>query len=147
MLYRKDWVIFAIKTFCQTKHVKDYFGRYSHRVAITKRRIKNIDNGKVTAEYKDYKQGAIKKEMKIDTTEFIKRFCIHILPSRYRKIRTFAFLSNASKATSIPIARKALHVKHDHLLTKAQRKEKAIENYLAMSTFTNVLAARKELCK
>ena len=60
--------------------------------------------------------------------EFIRRFCLHILPSRYRKIRTFGYLSNASKAKSIPIARKALRVKHDHLLTKAQRKEKAIEN-------------------
>ena len=68
--------------------------------------------------------------MKIDATEFVKRFCTHILPSRYRKIRIFAFLSNASKAKSIPIARKALHVKHDHLLTKAQRKEKAIEKLL-----------------
>jgi len=60
--------------------------------------------------------------------EFIRRFCLHTLPSRYRKIRTLGFLSNASNAKSIPIARKALRVKHDHLLTTAQRKEKAIEN-------------------
>ena len=64
--------------------------------------------------------------MKIDGTEFIRRFCLHILPSRYRKIRTFGFLSNASKGTSIPRAREFLNVKHDQLLTRAERKEKAI---------------------
>ena len=142
MLYRKDWVVFTKKPFSQSKHVIDYLGRYSHRVAITNRRIKNIDNGKVTVEYKDYKQEAIKKEIKIDATEFIRRFCLHILPSRYRKIRTLGFLSNASKAKSIPIARKALRVKHDHLLTIAQRKEKAIENL-----FGNVNIHQSPCCK
>jgi len=80
--------------------------------------------------------------MKIDTTEFIKRFCLHILPSRYRTIRTFGFLSNASKAKSIDIARKALHIKHHHLLTKAQRKEKAIEKL-----FGNVNIHQCPCCK
>jgi len=40
MLYRKDWVIFAKKTFSQTKHVSDYLGKYPHRIAITNRRVK-----------------------------------------------------------------------------------------------------------
>ena len=57
MLYKKDWVVFTKKPFSQSKHVIDYLRRYSHRVAITNRRIKNIDHGKVTVEYKDYSKG------------------------------------------------------------------------------------------
>ena len=45
LLYAKDWVVFTKKPFSQAKHVIDYLGRYSHRVAITNRRIKNYYRG------------------------------------------------------------------------------------------------------
>jgi len=46
------------------------------------------------------------------------------------------------KQKSIPITRNALRVKHDHLLTKAQRKEKAIEKL-----FGNVNIHQCPCCK
>ena len=53
-LYRKDWVVYTKKPFSGVKCVIDYLGRYSHRVAITNRRIVDIDasKGVVSFEYK-----------------------------------------------------------------------------------------------
>jgi len=57
-LYQKDWVVFTKKPFSGVKQVVDYLARYSHRVAITNRRIKNNTDNTVTFEYKDYKNKA-----------------------------------------------------------------------------------------
>ena len=142
LLYSKDWVVYTKKPFSQAKHVIDYLGRYSHRVAITNSRILAISDSNVSIQYKDYKAGAQKKKMVLGGVEFIRRFCLHILPPRYRKIRQFGFLSNASKAKSIAQARKSLGIKHIQLLTKAQRKQIAIERL-----FGNISKDQCPCCK
>jgi hypothetical protein len=126
-LYKKDWVIYTKKPFSAVKNVIDYLGRYSHRVAITNHRIKSISDDKVAFAYKDYHDHARNKVMRLDGTEFIRRFCLHIIPPRFRRIRHYGFLSNASKAKDIGKARKALLVKNQSLLTRAQRKTLAIQ--------------------
>ena len=126
MLYKKEWVVFTKRPFSTSKHVIDYLGRYSHRVAITDTRILNSDGGYVYFKWKDYKVGAKKKVMRLKGTEFIRRFTMHILPPHYRKVRQYGLTSNASKAKSIALARKALGVKIKQLLTKSERKALAI---------------------
>ena len=121
-LYQKDWVVYTKKPFSAVKQVVNYLARYSHRVAITNHRIKNIDHGAVTFEYKDYKDGAKKKLMTLKGTHFLQRFCLHILPQGFRKIRQYGFLSNACKAKSLKQARKALGAKVRQLLTRKERK-------------------------
>ena len=126
-LYKKDWVVYTKKPFSGAIHVVQYLARYSHRVAITNHRIKVIDEDKVTFEYKDYKDKAKKKLMSLNGTEFLRRFCLHILPLRFRKVRQYGFLSNAAKGKKLHIARKALGLKAKELLTRSQRKQLAIK--------------------
>jgi len=126
MLYDKEWVVFTKKPFSTSKHVIDYLGRYSHRVAITDSRIIKSDGERLFFKWKDYNDGAKNKVMRLKGTEFIRRFTMHILPPHYRKIRHFGFISNASKAKSIAQARKALGVRIGQLLTKSERKGLAI---------------------
>ena len=126
LLYDKQWVVYTKKPFSTSKHVIDYLGRYSHRVAITDRRIIGSEDGQVLFSYKDYRVNADNKVMILKGTEFIRRFCLHILPPHYRKVRQYGLTSNASKAKSIAIARKALGLKHKQLLTKSERKAMAI---------------------
>jgi len=126
-MYRKSWVVFTKKPFSQSKHVINYLGRYSHRVAITNHRIQYINDEHVDFSYKDYKQAGVKKMMRLSIKEFIRRFRLHILPPHFRKVRTYGILSNASKAKDILAARKALGYKHRALLNRSERKDLAIE--------------------
>ena len=124
-LYQKQWVVFTKKPFAGVQHVVRYLARYSHRVAITNHRLRAIDQKQVHFEYKDYKDQAKKKIMVLSGLTFLKRFCLHILPPRFRKIRQYGFLANACKARDIALARKALGAKQQQLLKRAQRRELA----------------------
>lgn len=93
-LYSKGWVVYAKRPFGGPKQVIEYLGRYTHKVAISNHRIKKIENGKVTFSYKDYSHNSRQKQMPLDATEFLRRFCLHILPKGFRKMRHYGFLSN-----------------------------------------------------
>jgi hypothetical protein len=91
------WVVYAKQPFFGPKQVIEYLGRYTHKVAISNHRIKSIDDGQVTFTWKDYRHGDVQKEMTIQATEFLRRFCQHILPFRFVKIRHYGILSSRNK--------------------------------------------------
>jgi Putative transposase len=91
--------VYTKRPFGGPKQVIEYLGRYTHKIAISNHRIKNIENGKVTFSYKDYADNSLQKEMVLDATEFLRRFCLHILPKGFRKMRHYGFLSNRNAAT------------------------------------------------
>ena len=70
-------------------------------MAISNERIKSIDNGVITFEYKDYKDNSKIKEMTITAIEFIRRFMMHILPENFTKIKHYGLLSNKNKKNNI----------------------------------------------
>ena len=96
-LWAKKWVVYAKRPFGSSKSVIEYLGRYTHKIAISNHRIKAIDDNTVTFTYKDYKSGAVKKQMTLTHKEFIRRFALHILPKRYVKIRHCGTLSSTWK--------------------------------------------------
>jgi hypothetical protein len=96
-LWRKPWVVFAKKPFGNSKSVVEYLGRYTHKIALSNNRIKNIDAQNVTFDYKDYRQNGVKKQMTLTHKEFIRRFSMHILPKRFVKIRHYGLLSSTWK--------------------------------------------------
>ncbi len=94
-LYNKSWIVYAKQPFGGPEQVIEYLGRYTHKVAISNHRIVSLSDGKVSFRYKDYADGSRQKVMRLEATEFLRRFCLHILPHRFRKIRYYGFLSNA----------------------------------------------------
>ncbi|MBI9069698.1 MAG: transposase [Salinivirgaceae bacterium] len=56
-LYRRPWVVYAVKPTTGPKHVVEYLGRYVNRVAIANSRIKKADDQKVVFSWKDYRTG------------------------------------------------------------------------------------------
>lgn len=97
-LYKNKWVVYAKRPFGGPESVIEYLGRYTHKVAISNHRIKNLEDGKVTFNYKDYKHGGVKKEMTLEGMEFIRRFALHILPKGFVRIRHYGILSSTSKS-------------------------------------------------
>jgi len=97
-LYQNEWVVYAKQPFYGPKQVIDYLGRYTHKVAISNHRITSIADSKVSFLWRDYRQGYKSKEMTLEATEFLRRFCQHILPYRFPKIRHYGILSNRNKS-------------------------------------------------
>lgn len=100
-LYNKDWITYIEPPKGKPENVIEYIGRYSFRVAISNNRIKDISNGYITFEYKDYKDNSKIKLMKITAMEFIRRFLIHVLPDNFVKIKHYGLLSNKNKKNNI----------------------------------------------
>jgi hypothetical protein len=80
------------------KCLRLFVARKTHRIAISNHRIKSIADGKVNFAYKDYRQGGVQKIMPLDACEFLRRFCLHILPPGFMKIRHYGMLANRAKS-------------------------------------------------
>jgi len=92
--WKKNWVVFSEPSFSGAEHVIKYLGQYTHRVALSNKRIQNIDDENVRFFYKDYKDNAKQKLINMSGVEFLRRFCMHILPKGFVKIRYYGILSN-----------------------------------------------------
>jgi len=97
----KDWVVYAKRPFLGPKQVIEYLGRYTHKIAISNHRLVDITGGKISFKYKDYKTGGYSKTMTLESAEFIRRFCLHILPHGFMKMRHYGILSSRSKAVDL----------------------------------------------
>ena len=93
-LKKRDWVVYAKAPFAGPEQVLDYVGRYTHRVAISNNRLRDIENGQVRFKWKDYRGGDQVKTMTLSAGEFIRRFLLHVLPKAFRRIRYYGFLGN-----------------------------------------------------
>ncbi len=109
-LCRHKWVIYTKRPFAGPQGVLAYLCRYTHRVAITNRRLEALDTqrGTVTFRYKDYAHESRIQSMTLSLEEFLRRFCLHILPPRFVKIRNFGLLSNRNRFSRIARARALL---------------------------------------
>lgn len=56
-LYEKEWIVYTKQAFNGAQSVINYLGRYTHRIAISNRRIERIDGDNVIYKVKDYKNG------------------------------------------------------------------------------------------
>jgi len=90
---KKPWVVFCEPSMGRPEHVIKYLGKYTHRVAISNHRIININNAGVTFMHKDYANNARLKPIHLDGVEFLRRFCLHILPHGFVKIRRYGIYS------------------------------------------------------
>jgi Putative transposase len=107
---KKDWVVYAKPPFAGPEEVLKYVARYTHRVAISNNRLLDIDNGKVTFRWKDYRDGNQHKTMTLSADEFIRRFLLHVLPDRFQRIRYFGFLANRYRAEKLALCRQLLQM-------------------------------------
>ena len=103
-----EWVVYAKRPFAGPEQVLDYVGRYTHRVAISNNRLLDIDTGKVTFRYKDYRHDSQQKTMTLDADEFIRRFLLHVLPDGFQRIRYYGFLGNRYREQKLARCRQLL---------------------------------------
>jgi hypothetical protein len=109
-LCRHKWVVYTKRPFAGPQAVLAYLCRYTHRVAITNSRLEALDHQSetVTFRYKDYAHQSQTRSMTLPLAEFLRRFCLHILPARFVKIRHYGLLSNRNRSARIAQARTLL---------------------------------------
>jgi hypothetical protein len=105
-LWKKPWVVYCEPPLGNAQQIVKYLGQYTHRVAISNHRIENIDDSGVRFFYKDYKDNSEKKLTMLPGVEFLRRFCMHILPYRFVKIRHYGILSSKQKDRIKPLQTK-----------------------------------------
>lgn len=106
-----EWVVYAKPPFGGDggpEQVLKYLARYTHRVAISNRRIVAMDQRTVTFRYKDYARGGRAREMTLAGTEFLRRFLLHVLPSGFMRIRHFGLLANRARTANLRRCRELL---------------------------------------
>lgn len=101
----KEWIAYAKPPFGGPEQVLDYLSQYTHRIAISNRRILSFENEKVTFTWRDYADSNRSKLMTLEVDEFLRRFLVHVLPDRFVRIRYFGYLSNQHRAKNIERAR------------------------------------------
>jgi hypothetical protein len=109
-LKRTRWFVYAKRPFAGPKAVLAYLSRYTHRVAISNRRLIAADAKAVTFKVKDYRidgPGRYKTRT-LYAHEFIRRFLIHVLPKGFHRIRHYGLLASGVKADNLVLARKLL---------------------------------------
>jgi len=103
-----EWVVFAKRPFGGPATVLKYLARYTHRVAISNHRLQSIEDGRVSFRYKDYARGRRLRTMRLEATEFIRRFLLHALPKGFVRIRRYGLLANAQCAQRLAWCRQLL---------------------------------------
>jgi len=106
-LRQKKWVVYAKPPFAGPAAVLAYLSRYTHRVAISNRRLISLDESGVTFRYKDYRRDGAARSgtMTLATDEFIRRFLLHVLPKGFHRIRHYGLLASGGRKANVARAR------------------------------------------
>jgi hypothetical protein len=107
-LFKKNWVVYCKRPFLGPAQVVEYLGRYTHKIAISNHRIKNLDNKGITFSVKDYRRGGRKSLLRLSDAEFIRRFALHVLPKGFVRIRHYGILSSYHKKITLTELRQSL---------------------------------------
>ena len=120
-LYKKDWCPYIKETFNGFGNAIEYLGKYTHKIAISNRRIVSVDESQVTFTARGKVPGAPRRNITLKNTEFIRRYLMHVLPSGFQKIRYYGFLNNRRKSVNLK------------LIFKLQGYQKFRQRYISMS--------------
>jgi hypothetical protein len=107
---RTDWIVHAKRPWGGPETVLKYLARYTHKAAISNRRLLRLEDGQVAFRWKDYAQAARQRTMRLDAIEFVRRFLMHVLPSGFVRIRHYGLLANRHRQQKLARCRKLLGV-------------------------------------
>jgi hypothetical protein len=104
------WFVYSKRPLAGPQAVLAYLARYTHRVAISNRRLVALDADHVTFRYKDYRRNGQERyrTMTLVPGEFIRRFLLHVLPKGFHRIRHYGLLASAARQANIGRARELL---------------------------------------
>ena len=106
--YQRDWVVYAKPPFGGPEQVLKYLARYTHRVALSNRRLLDLDGDRVTFTAKDYAAGGRQRVVCLSAEEFLWRWVQHVLPRGFVKIRHYGLVANRDRSERLAVCRALL---------------------------------------
>jgi hypothetical protein len=103
LLFRHDWIVYARPPFGGLEHALRYLSGYTHRVAISNRRLVALQQGSVMFRWRDSVHANQQGLLTLPIDEFLRRFLLHLLPRGFMRIRNFGFLANRQRAMLLPL--------------------------------------------
>jgi hypothetical protein len=103
-----EWVVYAKEPFGGPAQVLKYLARYTHRVAISNRRLCRLEGEEVEFEAKDYAAGGRRRRVRLSADEFLRRWVQHVLPGGFVKIRHYGLLANRGRDARLDLCRALL---------------------------------------
>ena len=106
----KDW---RVHVQAPPRHCEDaaavlkYLARYVSGAAIHDGRIESVDDDSVTFMAKNYRQGT-RGPVTLSGEEFVRRFLIHVLPPRLRRLRECGLFAPHKRAENMELCRRLL---------------------------------------
>jgi putative transposase/transposase-like zinc-binding protein len=127
-----EWVVYAKRPFAGPDAVLAYLSRYTHRVAISNRRLVSLDERGVSFRWKDYraKGRTRQKTMTLVPEEFMRRFLLHVLPDGFHRIRHYGLLANVGRRENLARVRNLLAASSPRVATK-QHEELALSGVVS----------------
>ena len=109
---KSEWVVQSKPPFGGPEAVRAYLSRYTHRVAISNRRLVGADADTVAFRWRDYrfKNGDRQKIMRLAKPEVAPCFLIHVLPDGFHWNRHYALLASSARKANFTKIRKPLFV-------------------------------------
>ena len=89
-----EWVVYAKPPTKGPATVLKYLARYTHKTAISNRRLVSLADDRVRFRWKDYAHGGRRGIMTLEAVEFVRRFLMHVLPSGFVRVRHYGLLAN-----------------------------------------------------
>ena len=108
--YRSDWIVYAKPPFGGPEQVLKYLARYTHRVALSNRRLVRVAEDGVEFTAKDYAAGGRRRVVRLPAEEFLRRWVQHVLPRGFVKIRHYGLLANRHRTERLTLCRALLAV-------------------------------------
>lgn len=120
-LYRHEWVVYAKTPLGGAAQVLEYLSRYTHRTAISNERIRSLNIEQVAFTVRADDKGG-KRIVRLEGTEFVRRFLLHVLPKGIKRLRHYGVLASACKGVKLSAARQALQMPaiNPHAVESAQ---------------------------
>jgi len=147
-LRRKSFVVYAKRPFAGPAQVIEYIGRYTHRIAISNRRITAVDEHTVSFQWKAYRDAERVKVMTLHAHEFIRRFLQHVLPEEFVRIRHYGILANGRRKTKLAQCRALLKANLPKITNEshnADHVERSDEQLLCEKCHLGRMLRREEL--
>lgn len=103
------WVVYCKPPFASPTAVLKYLSRYTHRIAISNRRILGLSNGVVSFSARAARgQHGKRQTIRLGAVEFLRRFLLHRVPKQFTRIRHFGFLANRNRTLKLALVRSVL---------------------------------------
>ena len=109
-LANASWIVYPKPTPDDPSQSLEYAARYTHKVALSDHRIKDLNNGRVTYSWRDRSDDNGEKLETLPTALFTRRFLAHILPDGFHKIRHFGWMAAGNRKVILAAIRTVLHV-------------------------------------